>query len=205
MGGEPDPRDPPPGRLTVEAPEPLPDLWSFAALPIPGVTTVLRDALHPSALVFSEAAGAARPVGAPGLPECGKLIHQPCRAGWRRCPGSLGFVSSRRARWLLLVAIAVLVGTTAAASRGTTVPEQAPSGLEAPAMVVDAADQVAVAAKKQSRLVGLTLLVALALVVMHVGSHPRRAPRSAWARVAALAVVRTAPSRGPPRLLLAPS
>ena len=115
-------------------------------------------------------------------------------------------MSWRRARWLLLLAIAVLVGTTATASRGTTVSEQSPSGFEAPAMVVDGGlEQVTVAAKKQSRLVGLTLLAALALVVMHVGSHPRRAARSAWERAAILAVVRTAPSRGPPRFLLAPS
>lgn len=144
---------------------------------------VARGGGHAAALAGGELAGPARPTAT----------------------SSLGVVSWRPARWLLLLAIVVLVGTTAAASRGTTGPEEAPSGSEAPAMVVDGADQVAVAAKKQSQLVGLTLLAALALLFMHVGSHPRRAARSAWAPVANLAVVRTAPSRGPPHLLLAPS
>jgi hypothetical protein len=67
-------------RMTVEAPKPLPDLWSFAALPVPGVTTILHDAAHPSALVFSEPQGAARPESVPPLPACNTLIHQPCRA-----------------------------------------------------------------------------------------------------------------------------
>jgi putative CocE/NonD family hydrolase len=67
-------------RLTVEAPKPLPDLWSFAALPLPGVTTILHDAAHPSSLVLSEPTGAARPVDVPALPACNTLIHQPCRA-----------------------------------------------------------------------------------------------------------------------------
>jgi predicted acyl esterase len=66
-------------RLTVEAPKPLPDLWGFAALPLPGLTTVLHDALHPSTLVLAEARGTARPLDPPPLPACGRLIHQPCR------------------------------------------------------------------------------------------------------------------------------
>ena len=66
-------------RLTVEAPKPLPDLWSFVALPVPGVTTVLHDPLHPSRLVLSEAHGSARPEVVTPLPACNTLIHQPCR------------------------------------------------------------------------------------------------------------------------------
>ena len=67
-------------RMTVEAPKPLPDLWSFASLPVPSVTTILHDVAHPSALVFAEALGAARPSSIPPLPACGTLIHQPCRS-----------------------------------------------------------------------------------------------------------------------------
>jgi putative CocE/NonD family hydrolase len=66
-------------RLTIEAPKPLPDLWAFAALPLPGVTTILHDALHPSAFVFSEPNGDARPTNIPPLPACNTLVHQPCR------------------------------------------------------------------------------------------------------------------------------
>jgi putative CocE/NonD family hydrolase len=67
-------------RITIEAPKPLPDLWAFAPLPVPSVTTVLHDAAHPSALVFSEPSGNARPADVPPLPACGTVSHQPCRA-----------------------------------------------------------------------------------------------------------------------------
>jgi putative CocE/NonD family hydrolase len=67
-------------RMTIEAPKPLPDLWAFAALPVPSVTTVLHDAAHPSALVLNELIDDDRPSSIPPLPACGTLIHQPCRS-----------------------------------------------------------------------------------------------------------------------------
>lgn len=64
-------------RLWVEAPKALPDLWGFTPQPIPAVDLVYHDARHPSSLALSVLPGVHPPVG---LPACGRVIRQPCRA-----------------------------------------------------------------------------------------------------------------------------
>ena len=63
-------------RLWVEGPTLLPQLWGFAALPIPAVDAVHHDADHASALVLPVVGIKARR----GLPPCNTVIRQPCRA-----------------------------------------------------------------------------------------------------------------------------
>jgi len=64
-------------RVSLEAPTALPELWAFAAIPVPAVNTVLSDKAHPSRLVL------------PVVPNdrnrrtthaaCHTLIREPCR------------------------------------------------------------------------------------------------------------------------------
>jgi predicted acyl esterase len=64
-------------RLWVEAPKAVPDLWGFAALPVPAANLVYHDAAHPSSIAFSVLPGVRAP-----LPRaaCDTVIRQPCRA-----------------------------------------------------------------------------------------------------------------------------
>jgi putative CocE/NonD family hydrolase len=65
-------------RLTIDAPKPLPDLWSFVPYPVPAQNAVLHDAEHRSSLVLPivDLPTTFRPP----FPKCGTVIHQPCRA-----------------------------------------------------------------------------------------------------------------------------
>lgn len=63
-------------RLWVNAPQILPDLWGFAALPTPAVNTIYASGWYPSSLALPEIAGATVPTG---YPACGTLRNQPCR------------------------------------------------------------------------------------------------------------------------------
>jgi putative CocE/NonD family hydrolase len=69
-------------RLYVEAPKSVPDLWGFAALPVPAVNTVLHDAAHPSSLALPVLDSLVTLDGSDvpaALPDC-NVIRQPCRA-----------------------------------------------------------------------------------------------------------------------------
>lgn len=64
-------------RIWIEAPTALPQLWAFAASPVPTAVTVLHDAAHPSRLVLplvpnDDERAAERPA-------CDSVIRQPCR------------------------------------------------------------------------------------------------------------------------------
>lgn len=63
-------------RLWVEGPKAVPDLWGFAALPLPATNLVYHDAAHPSSIAFSVLPGVRAPVG---LAACDTVIRQPCR------------------------------------------------------------------------------------------------------------------------------
>jgi uncharacterized protein len=63
-------------RISIEGPKFLPELWGFAALPIPATNLVYHDAAHPSSLALAVLPGVTAPVG---LPTCGSVIRQPCR------------------------------------------------------------------------------------------------------------------------------
>lgn len=64
-------------RLWVESPKAAPDLWAFAASPVPAVNAVHHDAEHPSALVLSVVPG--QPAQA-APPACASpALRQPCR------------------------------------------------------------------------------------------------------------------------------
>ena len=63
-------------RMWVEGPTLLPQLWGFAALPIPAVNAVYHDATHQSALVLPVVGIKAKR----GMPPCNRVIRQPCRA-----------------------------------------------------------------------------------------------------------------------------
>jgi uncharacterized protein len=68
-------------RMYVEAPKALPDLWGFAAFPVPAVNTIWHDAAHPSSLALSVVQDFATLDGSPApaeLPAC-NVIRQPCR------------------------------------------------------------------------------------------------------------------------------
>lgn len=67
-------------RITIEAPTLAPEIWGFAALPVPAVNQVFTDAAHPSSLALPFVA---MPDGfvAPAEPACGTLRNQPCRPG----------------------------------------------------------------------------------------------------------------------------
>jgi hypothetical protein len=60
----------------IEGPKFLPELWGFAALPVPATNLVYHDAAHPSSLALPILPGGTAPVG---LPTCGSVIRQPCR------------------------------------------------------------------------------------------------------------------------------
>ena len=63
-------------RISIEGPKFLPELWGFAALPVPATNLVYHDAAHPSSLALPVLPDVAAPVG---LPTCGSVIRQPCR------------------------------------------------------------------------------------------------------------------------------
>ena len=63
-------------RISIEGPKFLPELWGFAALPLPATNLVYHDAAHPSSLALPVLPGATAPVG---LATCGSVIRQPCR------------------------------------------------------------------------------------------------------------------------------
>ena len=63
-------------RIWVNAPNIVPDLWGFAALPIPALNTIYTSAYHPSSIALPVIEGATVPTG---YPTCGSLRKQPCR------------------------------------------------------------------------------------------------------------------------------
>src|SRR5205807_6907045 len=63
-------------RVWIEGPKFLPELWGFAALPVPATNLVYHDAAHPSSLALPILPGVTAPVD---LPTCGSVIRQPCR------------------------------------------------------------------------------------------------------------------------------
>jgi predicted acyl esterase len=67
-------------RVTVEAPNLAPELWGFAALPLPAQNSVLTDAAHPSSLALP-VVPLAPSYRVPAEPACGSLRNQPCRPG----------------------------------------------------------------------------------------------------------------------------
>lgn len=64
-------------RVSIEAPTALPELWAFAAFPVPAVNTVLSDKAHPSRLVLPVVPNDRNRRTA--LPACNSLIREPCR------------------------------------------------------------------------------------------------------------------------------
>jgi putative CocE/NonD family hydrolase len=63
-------------RVWIEGPKFLPELWGFAALPLPAANLVYHDASHPSSLALNVLPGVSAPLP---LPACGTVIRQPCR------------------------------------------------------------------------------------------------------------------------------
>jgi len=66
-------------RVWVEGPKFLPELWGFAALPVPATNLVYHDAAHPSSLALAVLPSLAVPAADQSLPACGSVIRQPCR------------------------------------------------------------------------------------------------------------------------------
>ncbi|MBV8560325.1 MAG: esterase, partial [Acidimicrobiia bacterium] len=66
-------------RISIEAPEFLPELWGFAALPVPATNLVYHDAAHPSSLALAVLPDFTIPPADRSLPPCGAVIRQPCR------------------------------------------------------------------------------------------------------------------------------
>ena len=70
-------------RISIEGPKFLPELWGFAALPIPATNLVYHDVAHPSSLALPVLPSLdAFPPGStvpPTDPACGTVIRQPCR------------------------------------------------------------------------------------------------------------------------------
>ncbi|MBV8305636.1 MAG: CocE/NonD family hydrolase [Acidimicrobiia bacterium] len=66
-------------RISIEAPKFLPELWGFAALPIPATNLVYHDAAHPSSLALAVLPDFTIPPADRSLPPCGSVIRQPCR------------------------------------------------------------------------------------------------------------------------------
>jgi putative CocE/NonD family hydrolase len=66
-------------RVWIEGPKFLPELWGFAALPVPAVNLVYHDAAHPSSLALSVLPGFTVPAADTSYPACGTVIRQPCR------------------------------------------------------------------------------------------------------------------------------
>ena len=65
-------------RVWINAPNILPDLWGFAALPTPAVNTIYTSAFYPSSIALPLIAG--RDAEVAELPTCGMVRNQPCRA-----------------------------------------------------------------------------------------------------------------------------
>ncbi|MBV8982711.1 MAG: CocE/NonD family hydrolase [Acidimicrobiia bacterium] len=66
-------------RISIEGPKFLPDLWGFAALPLPATNLVYHDAEHPSSLALPVLPNFSIPAADKSLPACGSVIRQPCR------------------------------------------------------------------------------------------------------------------------------
>ena len=66
-------------RISIEGPKFLPELWGFAALPVPATNLVYHDAAHPSSLALPVLPGFTIPAADQSLPACGSLIREPCR------------------------------------------------------------------------------------------------------------------------------
>ena len=66
-------------RISIEGPKFLPELWGFAALPVPATNLVYHDAAHPSSLALAVLPGSVVPDADRSLPTCGSVIRQPCR------------------------------------------------------------------------------------------------------------------------------
>ncbi|MCA1834036.1 MAG: CocE/NonD family hydrolase [Actinobacteria bacterium] len=64
-------------RLTIEAPTTLPELWGFAANPVPAVNQIYTDTAHPSSLALPLVAQSSQTF--PPERACGTLRNQPCR------------------------------------------------------------------------------------------------------------------------------
>src|SRR5947209_18946070 len=67
-------------RISIEGPKFLPELWGFAALPVPATNLVYHDAAHPSSLALAVLPSLDIPAADHSLPACGSVIRQPCRA-----------------------------------------------------------------------------------------------------------------------------
>jgi predicted acyl esterase len=63
-------------KVWIEGPKFLPELWGFAALPVPAANLIYHDAAHPSSLALPILPGVSAPLP---LPDCGTVIRQPCR------------------------------------------------------------------------------------------------------------------------------
>ncbi|MBV8387719.1 MAG: CocE/NonD family hydrolase [Acidimicrobiia bacterium] len=66
-------------RISIEGPKFLPELWGFAALPLPATNLVYHDAEHPSSLALPVLPNFPIPAADQSLPACGSVIRQPCR------------------------------------------------------------------------------------------------------------------------------
>jgi putative CocE/NonD family hydrolase len=66
-------------RISIEGPKFLPELWGFAALPLPATNLVYHDAAHPSSLALPVLPGFTPPAADSAYPPCGSVIRQPCR------------------------------------------------------------------------------------------------------------------------------
>ena len=66
-------------RISIEGPKFLPELWGFAALPLPATNLVYHDAEHPSSLALPVLPNFTIPAADQSLPACGSVIRQPCR------------------------------------------------------------------------------------------------------------------------------
>jgi putative CocE/NonD family hydrolase len=66
-------------RISIEGPKFLPELWGFAALPLPATNLVYHDAGHPSSLALPVLPGFTPPAADAAYPPCGSVIRQPCR------------------------------------------------------------------------------------------------------------------------------
>jgi len=64
-------------RVWVNAPNILPDLWGFAALPTTAVNTIYTSSFYPSSIALPVIAGRSARVAE--YPACGSLRNQPCR------------------------------------------------------------------------------------------------------------------------------
>ncbi|MFP5224218.1 MAG: CocE/NonD family hydrolase C-terminal non-catalytic domain-containing protein [Actinomycetota bacterium] len=63
-------------RISVQAPNILPDLWGFASLPLPAINTIHTSEFYPSSIALPVMDGVEIPTD---YPVCGSLRNQPCR------------------------------------------------------------------------------------------------------------------------------